>query len=158
MGPVGPVAPNDTPIMEDAVNVETVTLVALTVEPVNVEKLILDVTMLEPNIEEKEIDDAEILDVVIVQPDNDEKVEKDRPGTKILEPIIVDATKFVTNIVEPINDEKLIEDAVILDVVIVQPVNEEKVEKDRPGTKILDAIRLDATILVPNTVDPNSVE
>lgn len=122
------------------------------------EKLILDVTMLEPNIEEKEIDDAEILDVVIVQPDNEEKVEKDRPGTKILEPIIVDATKFVTNIVEPINDEKLMEDAVILDVVIVHPDNEEKVEKDRPGTKILDAIRLDATILVPNTVDPNSVE
>jgi len=102
--------------------------------------------------------DAVMVEVVMLDPVREENVEKARPGTKILEAVIVDATMLVVNWVEPVRVENNMVDAVMEETVMVQPVSEEKVEKARPGTKILEAVMVDATKLVVNCVEPVNVE
>lgn len=91
---------------------------------------------------------------VSVDPVSVEKVENARPGTKILDAVIVDAVKLLVNCVEPVIVENNIVDAVIEETVIVHPERDEKVENASPGTKILDAVMEDAKKLLVNCVEP----
>ena len=60
--------------------------------------------------------------------------------------------------VEPNREEKKMVEPDSVEVTMVHPVREEKVEKERPGTKMLDAVMLDAVNMVTNWVEPTRVE
>jgi len=66
------------------------------------------------------------VEVIRVQPVSEEKVENDRPGTKMLDAVMEEAVKTVTNWVDPTRVEKFMVDTVSVDTLAVDP---NKVEK-----------------------------